>query len=126
MSHSAPSRGSCIDARAARDCERAAQYQRRRDAFPPVSVERKLKLALADDVETGCRLEHAVTDSFLHEERVLLGDCAEAVDGPAAAARRADVSFGWRAGHAAAERRTHPKHGLEVERLRARTRLRGA
>src|SRR5580765_261096 len=126
MSHRAPSRGSCIDTRAAGDCERAAQVQRRRDALAPVSVDRKLELALAFDVETGCRLEHDVTVSFLHEERVLLRDSAEAVDGPAARARRADVSFGWRAGQAGAERRSHPKHGLEVERPRGRTRLRGA
>src|SRR6184192_137732 len=89
MSHRAPSRGSCIGARAAGDCERAAQVQRRRDALPPVSVDRKLELALAGDRETGCRLEHAVTVSFLHEERVLLGDFAEAADGPAARASRA-------------------------------------
>ena len=82
MIHRAPSRGSCIDARAAGDCERAAQVQRRLDALPPVSVDRKLELALASDFETNCRLEYAVTVSFLHEERVRLRDSAEAADRP--------------------------------------------
>src|SRR3954464_6383319 len=123
MIYRAPSRGSCIDARAAGDCERAAQDQRRRDALPAVSVDRKLELALAGDLETNRRLEHAVTDSFLHEERVLLRDPADAADGPPAFARRADSGFRWRAGLAPAERRSHPKHGLEGERPRGRTRL---
>src|SRR3954464_9892729 len=104
MIYRAPSRGSCIEARAAADCERAAQVQRRRDALPPVSVERKLELALAGDLETNCRLEHAVTVSFLHEERVRLRDPAEAADGPAARARRAEVSVRRRAGRARAGR----------------------
>jgi hypothetical protein len=59
-----------------------------------------LELALAGDRETDCRLEHAVTVSFLHEERVRLRDFAEAADGPAARARRAEVSVRWRAGRA--------------------------
>src|SRR4051812_24520619 len=103
MIHRAPSRGSCIDARAAGDCERAAQVQRRRDALPPVSVDRKLELALAGDLQTDCCLEHAVTRSFLHEKRVRLRDFAEAADGPAARARSADVSIRWRTGRARAE-----------------------
>src|SRR3954466_11765133 len=104
MTDRAPSRGSCIDPRAPGDCERATQVQRRRDARPPVSVDRKLELALAGDLETNSRLEHVVTFSFLHEERVGLRDWAEAAEGPAARARRADVSVRWRAGRARAER----------------------
>src|SRR3954464_11888373 len=113
MIHRARSRGSCVDARAAGDHERAAQVQRRRDALPPVLIDGKLELALAGDLETNCRLEHAVTGAFLHEERVLLRDSAEAADGPAAVARRTDVSVRWRAGRARAEHRSHPERGLE-------------
>src|SRR5262245_53483976 len=126
MTHRASSRGSCIAARAAGDRERAAQVQRRRDALPPVLVDRKLELALAGDLETDCRLEHAVTDSFLHEERVRLRGFAEAADGPAARARRAEVSFRWRAGRARAGPRSHRKTGLEGERPHGRTRPRDA
>src|SRR5947199_6596727 len=126
MTHRAASRGACIDARAAADCERAAQVQRRRDALPPVSIDRKLELTLAGDLETNCRLEHAVTATFLHEERVLLRNLAESADGPAAGARGADISFRWRAGRARAGPRSHPKHGLGGERPHGRTRLRDA
>src|SRR4051794_6659227 len=105
MAHRAPSRGSCIDPRAAGDRERAAQVQRRRDALPSVLVERKLQLALAGDLETDCRLEHVVTGAFLHEERVRLRDVAETADRPAAPARRADISVWWRAGRARDEPR---------------------
>src|SRR4051794_10640816 len=126
MSHRPPSGGSCIEARAAADRERAAQVQRRGDALPPVSIERKLELALAGDLETNCRLENAVTRSFLHEERVLLRDFAESADGPAAGARRAEISVRWRAGRARARPRSHPKHGLGGERPHGRTRLRDA
>src|SRR4051794_30583022 len=108
MAHRARSRGSCIDARAAGDRERAAQVQRRRDAFAAVSVGRELELALAGNLETDCRLEHEVTVSFAHEERVRLRDLAETADGPAARARRAEVSLRWRAGRARAGPRSHP------------------
>src|SRR3954447_25025331 len=126
MTHRAPSRGSCIDARAAGDRESATQVQRRRDALPPVSVDCKFELALAGDLETNCRLEHVVTGSFLHKERVLLRDFAEAADGPSARASRADVSVRWRAWRARAERRPHRKHGLEGKRPDGRTCLRDA
>src|SRR5215213_5395978 len=115
MIHRAPSRGSCIDTRAAGDCEPAAQVQRRRDALPPVPFDRKLELALAGDRETNCRLEYAVTVSFFHEERVRLRDLAEAADGPAARARGAEVSVGWRAGRARAGRRSHRDGDVEAE-----------
>src|SRR5947208_2445377 len=122
MTHCAASRGSCVDARAAANCERAAQVQGRRDALPSVSIDRKLEIALAGDLETNCRLKHAVTVSFLHEERVLLRNLAESADGPAARPRRADISFRWRAGRARAGPRRHPEHGLGGERAPGRTR----
>ncbi len=93
---------------------------------PRYSVDRKLELALAGDLETNCRLEYAVTVSFLHEERVRLRDFAEAADGPAAGTRGAEISVRWRAGRARADRRSHRKHGLEGERPHGRTRLRDA
>src|SRR3954468_12210376 len=86
----------------------------------------KFELALAGHLETNCRLEHVVTSSFLHKERVLLRDFAEAADGPSARARRADISVRWRAGRARAERRPHRKHGLEGKRPHGRTCLRDA
>ena len=79
----------------------------------PGTVRAKLGSPLSA-TQPNCRLEYAVTVSFLHEERVRLQDSAGAADGPPSSARGAEVSVPFRAGRARARCRGHRKPASKV------------